>query len=127
MIDPKRWMEIQRRTSENYLKEKEEREKAAIAKKLIERQRRRELEKVVEQELIDQGILFGEQNKRPPIPREVVDAVYKRDAGRCVYCGSTDNLQLDHIIPFSKGGATTIENLQLLCRKCNLEKSNKIG
>lgn len=120
-------MEIQRRTSENYLKEKEEREKAAIAKKLIERQRRRELEKVVEQELIDQGILFGEQNKRPPIPREVVDAVYKRDAGRCVYCGSTDNLQLDHIIPFSKGGATTIENLQLLCRKCNLEKSNKIG
>lgn len=127
MIDLKRWMEIQRRTSENYLKEKEEREKAAIAKKLVERQRRRELEKVVEQELIDQGILFGEQNKRPPIPREVVDAVYKRDAGRCVYCGSTDNLQLDHIIPFSKGGATTIENLQLLCRKCNLEKLNKIG
>lgn len=105
----------------------QEREKAAIASKIKERQRKRELEKIVTQELIDNGELFGEQPKRPPIPREVVDAVYKRDGGRCVYCGSTENLQLDHIIPFSKGGATTIENLQLLCQKCNLEKSNHIG
>jgi hypothetical protein len=104
-----------------------EAEKATIAKKLKERHRKRELEKIVMQELIDSGELFGEQPKRPPIPREVVDAVYRRDGGRCVYCGSTENLQLDHIIPFSKGGATTLENLQLLCQKCNLEKSNHIG
>lgn len=104
-----------------------EAEKAAIAAKLKERQRKRDLEKLVAQELIDSGELFGEQAKRPPIPREVVDAVYRRDKGRCVYCGSTENLQLDHIIPFSKGGATTLENLQLLCQKCNLEKSNHIG
>ena len=105
----------------------EEREKAKIAAKIKERQRKRDLEKIVTQELIDNGELFGEQPKRPPIPREVVDAVYRRDGGRCVYCGSTDNLQLDHIIPFSKGGSTTLENLQLLCQKCNLEKSNHIG
>ena len=105
----------------------QEREKAEIARKVKERHRKRELEKIVTQELIDSGELFGEQPKRPPIPREVVDAVYKRDGGRCVYCGSTENLQLDHIIPFSKGGATTLENLQLLCQKCNLGKSNHIG
>ena len=105
----------------------QEREKAEIARKVKERQRKRELEKIVTQELIDSGELFGEQPKRPPIPREVVDAVYRRDGGRCVYCGSTENLQLDHIIPFSKGGATILENLQLLCQKCNLEKSNQIG
>lgn len=104
-----------------------EREKAEIARKLKEQQRRRELEKQVRQELIDSGELFGDQTKRPPIPREVADAVYSRDQGRCVYCGSTENLQFDHIIPFSKGGATSLENLQLLCQKCNLEKSNKIG
>lgn len=104
-----------------------EREKEEIAAMLKERQRRRELEKQVRQELIDSGELFGDRTKRPPIPREVVDAVYRRDQGRCVYCGSTENLQLDHIVPFSKGGATTLENLQLLCQKCNLEKSNKIG
>lgn len=104
-----------------------EREKAEIARKLKEKQRRRELEAQVRQEMIDSGELFGEPAKRPPIPRDVVDAVYRRDGARCVYCGSTENLQLDHIIPFSKGGATTLENLQLLCQKCNLEKSNKIG
>lgn len=102
-------------------------EKREIANKIKERHRRAQLEKLVRQELIDSGELYGDQPKRPPIPREVVDAVYRRDGGRCVYCGSTENLQLDHIIPFSKGGATTIENLQLLCQKCNLEKSNKIG
>ncbi len=102
-------------------------EKEQIARKLKEQQRRRELEKQVRQELIDSGELFGDQTKRPPIPREVADAVYSRDQGRCVYCGSTENLQFDHIIPFSKGGATSLENLQLLCQKCNLEKSNKIG
>lgn len=108
-------------------KKAEEREKAEIASKLKEKQRRRELEKQVRLELIDSGELFGDEAKRPPIPREVVDAVYRRDGARCVYCGSTENLQLDHIIPFSKGGATSLENLQLLCQKCNLEKSNKIG
>lgn len=102
-------------------------EKQKIAKRLKEKYRKQALEKIVRQELIDSGELFGEQPKRPPIPREVVDAVYKRDGGRCVYCGSTENLQLDHIIPFSKGGATTVENLQLLCQRCNIEKSNKIG
>ena len=104
-----------------------QREREEIAQKIKERYRKKELEKLIRQELIDSGELFGDQPKRPPIPREVVDAVYKRDGGRCVYCGSTENLQLDHIIPFSKGGATSVENLQLLCRKCNIEKSNKIG
>lgn len=127
MIDPSKFMEIQRRNHERIRKEMETREKAEIARKIKERQRKRDLEKLVRQELIDNGELFGEQTKRPPIPREVVDAVYKRDGGRCIYCGSTENLQLDHIIPFSKGGSTTVENLQLLCQKCNLEKSNHIG
>ena len=104
-----------------------EAEKAEIAAKIKAKHRKQQLEKIVRQELIDSGELFGEQAKRPRIPREVVDAVYSRDGGRCVYCGSTDNLQLDHIIPFSRGGATNVENLQLLCQKCNLEKSNKIG
>lgn len=105
-------------------KEKEERDR--IADRIRERHRRRELEKMVEQELIDRGEILPSA-KRPPIPKEVADAVYRRDGGRCVYCGSQENLHFDHIIPFSKGGDTSVENLQLLCRKCNLEKYNKIG
>lgn len=115
------------------MEKQRERERAAaeererIKRKIKARQRKRDLEKQVRQEMLDSGELYGEQTKRPPIPREVVDAVYKRDGGRCVYCGSVENLHLDHIIPFSRGGATNVENLQLLCQKCNLEKSNKIG
>ena len=104
----------------------EEREKQQIAEKLKERHRKRELEKMIQQELIDRGEIMPVA-KRPPIPKDIANAVYRRDGGRCVYCGSVENLQFDHIIPFSKGGATTIENLQLLCQKCNLEKSNHIG
>lgn len=103
-----------------------ERERREIADKLKERERRRKLEKEVMQELIDKGDIMPAAG-RAPIPREVVDAVFTRDGGKCVYCGSTKNLQIDHIIPFSKGGSDALENLQILCQKCNIEKSNKIG
>ena len=102
-------------------------EKELIKEKLLQKKRKQDLEKMALQELMDEGEMFPEANKRPPIPKEVVDAVWNRDGGRCVYCGSTENLHLDHIIPFSKGGDTSVENLQLLCQKCNLQKSNKIG
>jgi hypothetical protein len=61
------------------------------------------------------------------IPAKVKREVWKRDKGRCVICGSTENLHFDHIIPFSKGGSSlTAENIQLLCAKHNLQKSNRI-
>lgn len=110
-----------------YIAEREAEERRQIAERIIAKQRKKQLEKEVHQQLIDNGVLFGDKTKRSRIPKEVVDAVWRKDGGRCAYCGSTENIQLDHIIPFSKGGATTIENLQLLCRKCNIEKSNKIG
>lgn len=103
-----------------------EKEKKEIAAKIKERHRLRQLEKEVEMELIEKGEILKDA-RRPPIPRDVRDAVYNRDGGRCVECGSTDNLHFDHIIPFSKGGASNVENLQILCQKCNLAKSNKIG
>lgn len=110
-----------------YQEEKEREKKEKIRNKLLAKKQKQDLEKKVLQELINEGELFPDANRRPPIYKEVADAVWNRDGGKCVYCGSTENLHFDHIIPFSKGGDTSIENLQLLCRKCNLEKSNKIG
>lgn len=52
--------------------------------------------------------------------------VWVRDDGKCVECGSREDLEFDHIIPFSKGGANTVDNIQILCKKCNLKKSDKI-
>lgn len=103
-----------------------ETEKKEIAAKIKERRRKQTLYKEVELELIEKGEIFKDA-KRPSIPRDVSDTVYRRDGGRCVECGSAENLHFDHIIPFSKGGATNIENLQILCQKCNIQKSNKIG
>lgn len=52
--------------------------------------------------------------------------IYNRDHNRCRYCGSTRNLEVDHIIPISKGGKSTPDNLQTLCHKCNVKKGTDI-
>lgn len=61
------------------------------------------------------------------IPAAVKLSVRKRDKGQCVICGSKKNLHFDHIIPFSKGGSSLVaENIQLLCARCNIAKTDKI-
>lgn len=65
--------------------------------------------------------------RRESIPPRVRMYVWQRDQGRCVECGSKENLHYDHIIPWSKGGSNTERNIQLLCESCNLSKSDKIG
>ena len=63
---------------------------------------------------------------REPIPEQVRHAVWRRDDGRCVQCGSQENLEFDHIIPVSRGGANSERNLQLLCDDCNRAKGATI-
>ncbi|MCJ7543055.1 MAG: HNH endonuclease [Phycisphaerae bacterium] len=60
------------------------------------------------------------------IPREVRQRVWQRYGGRCAECGATSYLEFDHIVPFAKGGSSTDSNVQLLCRTCNLKKSDLI-
>ena len=50
--------------------------------------------------------------------------VYSRDGGMCQCCGSYENLEYDHIAPYSCGGSSNVSNIQLLCRTCNRSKSN---
>lgn len=51
--------------------------------------------------------------------------VFKRDDHKCVYCGSKDNLTLDHLIPKCRGGKNTWFNLVTSCGGCNVKKDNK--
>ena len=54
-------------------------------------------------------------------------AAYERQGGVCPYCGEhfeLSEMHADHIKPWAKGGSTTAENCQMLCRDCNLKKSD---
>lgn len=63
-----------------------------------------------------------------PVPDNLRYKVLKAGGGRCALCGVTKDdspLDVDHIIPRSRGGKNVIENLQVLCAKCNRTKGNK--
>ncbi|MFN8585791.1 MAG: HNH endonuclease signature motif containing protein [Dehalococcoidia bacterium] len=64
--------------------------------------------------------------QRARIPEEVRVAVWVRDEGRCVRCGSEDDLQFDHVIPVSRGGGNSVENVQVLCGDCNRLKGDGV-
>lgn len=73
---------------------------------------------------INDGITYDDRRK--PIPDKVKMFVWQRDRGKCVKCGSPENLEFDHIIPVSKGGSDTERNIQLLCEKCNRVKKDNV-
>jgi 5-methylcytosine-specific restriction endonuclease McrA len=51
--------------------------------------------------------------------------IMKRDAFQCLYCGSTKNLTLDHMIPKSRGGDSSWTNLVTACMRCNTRKGDR--
>jgi hypothetical protein len=64
---------------------------------------------------------------RRNIPKTIKIAVWERDRGKCVMCGRTDKLHFDHIVPVSRGGASsTADNIQLLCARHNLSKGARL-
>jgi hypothetical protein len=60
------------------------------------------------------------------IPSEVKQQVWTRDGGKCVLCGSKRHLEYDHELPVSKGGSDTVNNIRILCKRCNRKNSGKI-
>lgn len=63
--------------------------------------------------------------KKQYIPLNLRRAVIDRDGLHCVFCDEDlqdKEIHLDHVIPESQGGPTTLNNLQVTCRKCNTSK-----
>jgi 5-methylcytosine-specific restriction endonuclease McrA len=85
------------------------------------RERQRRAQRTLERAHAALAAAAGER-RREPIPRDVRRAVFERDGGRCVDCGSGFELQYDHVIPLALGGANTVQNLQILCAPCNQAK-----
>ncbi|WP_055694242.1 HNH endonuclease [Streptomyces prasinopilosus] len=71
----------------------------------------------------DFGTVLGPQRQRTGISEALRQFVYERDGYRCVRCGATDDLTLDHIHPWVLGGTNNVDNLRTLCRSCNSSKN----
>ena len=69
----------------------------------------------------------GPAMRREHVPREIRQLVFERYGGCCAECSSSFEIQFDHVIPFSMGGATTVENLQILCAPCNQIKGASLS
>lgn len=67
--------------------------------------------------------------KRNVSPKKRMD-VLERYKFKCAYCGASASdgvtLEVDHIVPVSKGGSNDMDNLQILCKPCNIGKFNRI-
>lgn len=110
---PKRQLANQIKCREGYQKNKEAR-KAKIAEwkkankpKVYESSRKRDLR-------IKQVSIYQISDKE----------IARLYAGPCFYCGSVENLQIDHVFPVSKGGRHSIGNLVTACRSCNASKND---
>ena len=88
----------------------------------IERSRRKAKERDERQEVI--------ARERAKMTQSLRYDVMRRDGFRCVLCGSSASdgvkLEVDHIVPVSKGGLTEMGNLRTLCDRCNRGKRDKI-
>ena len=86
----------------------------------------------IQSRLVDTGdtIISPKRKTSREINYRMRFKVMQRDNFRCCICGASPakdpniELQIDHVVPWSKGGETTIDNLQTLCRVCNLGKSD---
>lgn len=72
---------------------------------------------------------YEQNDQRKNMTKQLRGKIAKRDNYTCQHCGKYMpdgvGLQIDHIVPISKGGKSIPENLQVLCSKCNGSKSNK--
>ena len=76
--------------------------------------------------LLSEGIRARKEMSGSSIPTDLRWQIWERDNFTCQHCGTRRDLSLDHIIPQSKGGPTTYENLTTLCRSCNSRKHDRL-
>lgn len=98
---------------------------AEDVKALVLQRKRRQAQKLQSARSLMRAEENGRSTRVAP-STELRRAVFERDGGRCVECGGSFDLQYDHILPVAHGGATTLQNLQLLCADCNRRKSDSI-
>lgn len=73
---------------------------------------------------------YREKRKAAGLPQQqwfnqtTKSEIMKKNGGSCVYCHTTENITVDHMVPLQRGGTDEIDNLQPACRSCNADKRN---
>lgn len=70
-------------------------------------------------------LLYKTAKRYIPVIRYSRKNIHSRDNHSCQYCGSSQNLTIDHVMPVSRGGKSNWENTVTACLKCNNKKGNK--
>ena len=73
---------------------------------------------------INRGSNLEDKNSRF-VPPDLRKAVFERDQCKCVNCTSELYPEIDHAVPIAMGGTSELNNLQVLCRKCNSNKRDR--
>jgi hypothetical protein len=81
--------------------------------------------------IVHRGIKWLWEHNSIRFERQSISSVFRtevmeRDAYRCVLCNGHRQLTVDHVIPVSAGGPTTLENLRTLCAPCNIRKGGRL-
>lgn len=124
--NPLSQMEWEKELLEREEREALEAEREEIEEEERERLRQQRLRSEVRKKLLEEEFKDLVKEGRERIPEETRYEVWRRDGGKCARCGSRENLEFDHVIPLSKGGSNTVRNVELLCERCNREKSDDI-
>lgn len=74
--------------------------------------------------------ILERKRERRHFTRDELFQIASRNRGwfgpiRCANCGSTNNLEVDHIVPLSRGGTNDIDNLRILCKSCHRKRKKK--
>jgi 5-methylcytosine-specific restriction endonuclease McrA len=123
---PVRYMRIGERTywrfAGKWHTDNENLDSAAVHALLVTRHMRQADQIARAKTIAAQGRL-PQTSRRAGIPDDVKMLVWNRDGGACRACGSTTELQFDHVIPVAHGGGGNEANIQILCGPCNRRKS----
>jgi len=68
----------------------------------------------------------SDKRKRAGISSKTRWDVFRRDGFKCIYCGSCEELVIDHVDPFARGGIDSQDNFATACRRCNSGKRDKV-
>jgi hypothetical protein len=102
---------------------------ASLSRRLNLKVTSRDLDALISRGLVSEGKHPAKSGANNWASRYVSDEtrteVLERDGNKCCICGSSEDLEIDHILPISKGGDGSIGNLQTLCRSHNRRKHNQ--